>query len=312
MLAERSVDAARLRAVVGRSETAAVQGLDESARRVLRALMAEGAPDGGRIGQPDLLRELLRVDDVARLVREAAALVARPPAPPDGSRSRLVILEGIMGAGKSWTGQWLARELGRHGVVARFLAEGRTIEEPEHPLRVATTLPHPKAPWRDVTPDELVERSLAMWRAFVESARAAGAVTVCDGQLFHGNLTDLMIFDAEPGTLAAYVQAVVETAGPLAPAAVYLRQTDVPAALRRVSDQRGPEWVTYQVDWKLASPYARRRGLQGYEGLVELYEAYVALCLGLLDGLPMPKLVIERDGDWPRARREIREFLSLG
>ena len=29
-------------------------------------------------------------------------------------------------------------------------------------LRVATTLHHPKAPWLDVTPDEFVERRLAM------------------------------------------------------------------------------------------------------------------------------------------------------
>jgi hypothetical protein len=216
-----------------------------------------------------------------------------------------------MGAGKSWTGTWLARELARHGLAARFLDEGPTRAEPAHPLRVAPSLPHPKAHWLDVTAGEFVERSLGMWRTFVATADAARVVTVSDGSLFHGNLTDLMLLDADPGDLAAYVHAVVATADPLAPAVVYLRQTDVPTALRRVSDQRGPAWVTYQVDWKLASPYAQRRGLTGYDGLLRLYEEYVAFCLELFDQLRLPTLAVERDGDWPRARREIRAFLSL-
>jgi thymidylate kinase len=225
--------------------------------------------------------------------------------------TRLVIVEGIMGAGKSWTGQWLARELGRHGIESRFIAEGRTREGEVHPLRVATTLAHPRAPWRELTVQEYVDRSLAMWRAFVEDAQSSSRVTVCDGLLFHGNLTDAMLMGAAPSALADYVTQVARTARPLAPALVYLRQLDVAAALRRVSQQRGPTWVNYQVDWKLASPYAERRGLRGYDGLVELYRAYVPLCLDLLDRLDLPKLVLERDGDWPQVRRAVRTFLQL-
>jgi hypothetical protein len=225
--------------------------------------------------------------------------------------TRLVFFEGIMGAGKSTTGQWLARELGRHGAAARFLWEGPTREEPAHPLRVAPTLEHPGAPWRDLSAEAYAERSLALWRSFGAASAPSPTVTVCDGLLFHGNLTDLVLMDAEPALLGRYVERVAEAAGPLAPAVVYLRQADVAAALRRVSDQRGPGWVAYQVGWKLASPYAERRGLAGYDGLVRLYQEYVALCLELLGRLDLPTLVVERDGDWPRARAAVRAFLRL-
>jgi hypothetical protein len=224
------------------------------------------------------------------------------------TRPVLVIVEGIMGAGKSTTGQWLARELERHGTAARFLWEGPTVAQPEHPLRVAPGLPHPKAPWLDLSADEYAQRSLAMWRSFVAEARAAGRVTVCDGLLFHGNLTDLILMDAAPDLLSAYVDRLVEAARSLAPSVVYLGQSDVAAALRRVCDQRGPAWVAYQVEWKLASPYARRRGLTGYDGLVRLYEQYVARCRELLARLTAPTLVIELDGDWS----SVRSFLRLG
>jgi hypothetical protein len=343
VLAELGATAPRLRAALGRSTGAEPLGLelDDAARRATELMADECATLGHQyIGQEHLLLALVRdeaggpaaellaavgvdPDRVRALVMEtlarpsdgqpahAAAPSASHPSTSASVPVRLVFVEGIMGAGKSTTGRWLARELGRHGVEARFLWEGRTIEEPVHPLRVSNTLEHSRAPWRDRSPEEYVALSLAMWRSFVEGSAAAQTATVCDGLLFHGNLTDLMLMDAEPTLVARYAERVVEAAGPLAPAVVYLRQTDVPAALRRVSDQRGPEWVTYQVDWKLASPYAERRGLRGYDGLVRLYEEYVALCLELLEQLRLPKLVVERDGDWSRARSAVRAFLSL-
>jgi hypothetical protein len=171
-----------------------------------------------------------------------------------------LVVEGVMGAGKTTTGQLLVEELGRQGMAAGFLPEGPTREQPEHPLRLGPTLPHPRAPWLDVTPAEFVALSLDRWRAFVVAATRSPAVTVCDGLLFHGNMTDLLLLDAIPAALHGYVDDVVETWRPLAPAVVYLRPLDLDAALRAVAAERGPAWVDYQIGWKLASPYAEPRG----------------------------------------------------
>src|SRR5687768_14522376 len=73
--------------------------------------------------------------------------------------SRFVILEGIMGAGKTTTGKWLAERLG-----GRFLEEGPTHEEPVHPLRVNSKLAHPMAVWEDVSAEEYAAFSLRLWR----------------------------------------------------------------------------------------------------------------------------------------------------
>src|SRR5687768_15807388 len=106
-----------------------------------------------------------------------------------------------MGAGKTTTAQWLAGELAERGVRARFLAEGPTREEPEHPLRVAPTLPHGRTPWVDVAPEEYLDLSLGRWRTWAAEAARSPTVTVCDGLLFHGNLTDLLVMDAPAGVL---------------------------------------------------------------------------------------------------------------
>jgi hypothetical protein len=165
-----------------------------------------------------------------------------------------------MGAGKTTTAQFLTRRLQQSGAAARFLAEGPTIEESEHPLRVATTLAHPNAVWRDVKPAQFIARSLRIWRDFASAAQQAesGAVTVCDGLLFHGNLTDLLLMDVEPYGLAKYVADVLGTIRALKPVVISLRWQDVAAALREICAERGGTWEAYQV----MSPMATARGLQ--------------------------------------------------
>jgi ABC-type multidrug transport system ATPase subunit len=68
--------------------------------------------------------------------------------------TRFILVEGIMGAGKSTTAGFLTEQIRQHGIAARFLAEGPSIEEPEHPLRVATEFPHPNGIWLDLTVEE--------------------------------------------------------------------------------------------------------------------------------------------------------------
>ncbi len=128
----------------------------------------------------------------------------------------LIFVEGIMGAGKSTTAWFLTEQLQRHGIAARFLLEGPTAEEPEHPLRVATELPHPNGVWLDVTVQHYIERSLQKWHSFVREALQSAVVTICDGLLFHGNMTDLLLMNAEPDVLFRYVAQVIESIQPTA------------------------------------------------------------------------------------------------
>ena len=52
--------------------------------------------------------------------------------------TRFIFVEGILGAGKSTTAAFLTDRLRRNGIAARFMPEGPTSDEPDHPLRVAT------------------------------------------------------------------------------------------------------------------------------------------------------------------------------
>lgn len=222
--------------------------------------------------------------------------------------TRLVVVEGIIGSGKSTAARFIAEYLRQSHIDVRLVVEGGR----DHPVRLANSLPHPFQPWRDVTPDEFIAQSYRKWRTFVAQIEATNVVTLCDGQLFHGNLTDLLMMDVEPQQLESYVAKVVQLISALTPVVIYFHQRDIADSLRATCQQRGRHWVDYQVDWKLQSPYARRRMLTREQGLFEFYQTYREICDKLLSILPIPQLHIDNtDSDWKAHYQSIIRFLQL-
>lgn len=205
------------------------------------------------------------------------------------SRPRLVVVEGIMGSGKSTTVQYIATNLERVNRRAESITE---MARP-HPVRATDDLTHWHQPWLDVTPADLAERSLAKWRSFADATQASDTVPVLDGQIFHGDLTNLFLIDAGSAAIITYSKAVEDIVRPLAPLLIYFYQDDVEQAIRAIAAHRGHEWVKYQVDWKLRAPYSCRLGLSGLEGLIVLYKDYRALTDELYAALGLRKLAIE-------------------
>lgn len=223
-------------------------------------------------------------------------------------RHRLIIVEGIMGSGKSTTMRFIAKALEESGRLALPIHE-RT--EP-HPVRATDDLEHWFEPWRDATPRQLASSALARWAAFVEKARNDSTIPVLDGQLFHGDLTHLLLMDADAALIADYVRALAATVAPLSPFVLYLWQEDVEKAIRTVCTERGPEWVNYQVNWKLAGPYCVRQGYRGLAGLISLYRDYRDLTDRLFEEIPLAKMAIENSRrEWAAYQRQIMTALGL-
>jgi hypothetical protein len=197
---------------------------------------------------------------------------------------KLAILEGIMGSGKSTATRNIARRLEESGIAAIGITEGVN----PHPIRFDWD-----EPWSEMSPADVARSQIAKWHSYVASSRALERISIVDGQLFHGNLTALLLLEADKDTIAAYCRAIVAVIAPLRPLLIYLRQDDVDHAIRMVAAQRGETWVDYQVNWKLQSPYATRCGLAGLDGLIVLYRDYRALTDQLFADLEIPKISIE-------------------
>lgn len=221
---------------------------------------------------------------------------------------RLVIVEGIMGSGKSTTMRFIVKNLQDSGRLALPIHE-RT--EP-HPVRATDGLEHWFEPWRDATPRHLADCALARWAVFVEATLRDSPIPVMDGQLFHGDLTHLLLMEADSALIFDYVRALAGVIAPLNPFVVYLWQNDVETAVRAVCAERGPEWIDYQLNWKLAGPYCVRKDYRGLDGLISLYRDYRQITDELFHQLPLAKLAIENSArDWPAYESQILNALQL-
>jgi hypothetical protein len=226
--------------------------------------------------------------------------------------TRLILVEGLPGSGKSTTGQRLLLHLRRLGANATWWAE----EDPDHPLYPF----HDQVSLRALLDDlaaghhqRVIETAVGKWRDFAEQLAGADGVTILDACLF-GYLTWTLYphFDVPVETVRAYLDRVVARLERLEPRLIYFHQRDLAAALGRIRAMRGPEVAASYVERATGSPFGRRRGLAGFDGFVAYWRTWRDLADAALARLPFPTLAIESSaGDWPAYDRAIVEFLGL-
>lgn len=222
--------------------------------------------------------------------------------------TQLIIVEGVMGSGKSTTSQRIAKRLRQELIPTRHVPESFR----EHPTNVTRTLTYWHKIWIEETPASFIAKSQALWQNFVAQARTTSQTFVFDGQFFHGDLTGLLIANTERSQLIDYVDSLVEIVQPLRPTLIYLYQTNLAESLTRTATMRGSSWLRGQVGWKVDSPYCAQRGYQGPAGWLKLYADYRQLTDDLFARLPIAKLAIENSaGDWQKYEAQLFEFLEL-
>ena len=89
------------------------------------------------------------------------------------------------------------------------------------------------------------------WGDFCHDLASSAGVTVLDGQLYHECVDSLLYYDIPIEDIRAFVEELEELTQHLQPALVYLFQSDVGAAIRKVFTERGEGWSQWQIDWKV-------------------------------------------------------------
>ena len=103
--------------------------------------------------------------------------------------TRLIFVDGLPGAGKSTTAEYVTRELEQRGIPCRLLRE----REPDHPLNVGGEW-HPSGRttgarmFAEYTVGAFVEESLARWSAFATQALVSERVNVLDSYPFQNSV----------------------------------------------------------------------------------------------------------------------------
>lgn len=191
-------------------------------------------------------------------------------------------------------------------------------QQPDHPLNVGGDL-HPtgqctgEAFFRFYTPELFVQESIQRWRAFVDDALHAEAITVLDSYPFQNSVRVLLQLDAHPDFIREYAGQVEALVMPLRPVLIYLNSQDAVQSFLRISEQRGQEWTDYVVRVVLCCPYATARHLEGINGVLAFLADYKKLTDALLRQSQLPRLVLDGcscSECWQERHQQIAAFLA--
>ena len=216
--------------------------------------------------------------------------------------TKLVLVEGFSGTGKSTTAQWLAIQWGRQGRPCRWVYE----HQKSHPVcGVPSDIEH--RTW-----DEFFEERLAQWVSFTAGAQASGTLTILESAFLQHLIMVLLRREVAADTIVAFIRRIGEAIRPLDPRLVYFLEPHPDMAYREICGRRGPAWTQTVLGYFESSPFSERRGLRGFDGLLAYWREHNTVADRAVAELDIGKLVVDpRRGDWTWRRSEIARFLEL-
>jgi hypothetical protein len=203
---------------------------------------------------------------------------------------RLLLIDGLPGAGKSTVAHLLCRHLRDHGHAARWYWE---LESPHPVFDFADPIDG------DTLREGFVEQALDRWRAFATALASDDRIAIVESSLLQTAVQPMFALDWPASRIESYLAAVEDAIAPARPVLVLLHYADVDDGFARSVAVRGAWFVDLLATKLEATPYGRARHLSGTDGVRAYLRAYQATADTLVAGLRMPVVVVDarHEGD---------------
>ena len=222
--------------------------------------------------------------------------------------TRLVLVEGMIGAGKTTTAAHIAHWLAGRGEDARAYHEF----DDDHPIRTKAVdllrAAHPEGASRAAdTGEDGMARDPAVyapsqWRTLAARCAHGQQTIIMESTLLQNSVLPCFANGAPIEKVKQVFAEIEAQLTPASPLLIYLRPSDVERAVERAHSERGEPWASWNSSSVASYPWARSRNLHGRRAVVELYRAWEHVVDELWEMYSFPKLlVVDPQDDWNAA-----------
>lgn len=211
--------------------------------------------------------------------------------------TKLILIEGLPGAGKSATTCHLRTTLEQRGLVCNAFQE----EDQPHPIECL-----------DFEIKGLPEKILPLWEKFAEHAIREPAITIIESRLWQNTSMYMYMSECATDEIIRFNRQVWQALESLSPVLLYLDQEDTQRALLRLHINRGKEWMEEALETTSQYKWFRERGLKDFAGWVQFFQEWRQVAERLFCDWPGRKLkIINAHDDWANSYREINKYLQI-
>jgi len=229
--------------------------------------------------------------------------------------TKLILIEGPPGSGKTTTAQKLAAEIANSGMACQYFLEW----SPDNPIKIGDDLHLDQ-----VTTSSMAREAnmLQQWQQFVQARQSMELVTVIESRFWQ---TSVMLMYAAGLPIEGVVesnQRVIEAIQRLKPVLIYLTIDDLRAFTARTIQVKEEEWQRdgQKGSWAQhifeafdSQKWFADRNLAGLTGMVAFLEEWALVTEELYERVTFPKTKLRNPyKDWSLAMQQIRGFLGLG
>ena len=218
--------------------------------------------------------------------------------------TRLIIVTGISGTGKSTTAKWLSSVLQKNGIKINYLHE----ECENHPIR-SDEFSH-GALTSEADMDINCGLMLDRWAAFRDTVLSSDQPVLLEACLYENIVRYFFECNYPQAKILKFYDDLMDLLAPLAPAIIHLRTSDVYRTFQRVFPIRGDWWRKLILEDRCK--YFVEHGYSGEEGNYQLARDYQNLAIMAYDRFEGSKYSLDTlKEEWDVYHQEICHFLEI-
>jgi len=221
-------------------------------------------------------------------------------------KTKLILVDGITGSGKSTTAHFIARQMEKNGVKVKWYYE----VEKDHPVFEIlknddeSDLDHSK---------RVFEEYPKKWIDFVNKVKDDEFVYIIESYLFQDVLmSPHFMNDLDRQVIKDYSHSILEIAKCLDPVLIHFYQKDVDKSLRGNWQRRDEEWTKWFIAREEKTLYCKNRNLKGEAGAIRLWQDFTDFTLEVFEEYEFRKIQFENsEHKWDEYKNQIMQFLEL-